>query len=132
MLLRSTKPCRHPRAVLNSIASESTTFRRITLSAVEGAHDPPLNNRTLPEYFANEVLSQRSDRPALICRQERPRAHGGPLSRNMGVGRHLAWNFSEFDCHIKALARGLVGLGVKRGDRVGVVMGNNRYSRLAV
>ena len=38
----------------------------------------------------------------------------------------MRWNFGEFDRHIGALARGLVGLGVKKGDRVGVIMGNNR------
>lgn len=124
----TTKPYKHPRAVLNSIAHPCV--RQITLSAVEGARDPALDNRTLPEYFTKEVLAQRPARPALICRQERPRAHGGPLPRNMGVERHLAWDFSEFDSHIGALARGLVGLGVKQGDRVGVVMGNNRYSCL--
>lgn len=124
MFQRSTKPYKYPRAALRVA---SPCFRRIALSAVEGARDPPLDNRTLPEYFTKEILSQRPEHPALICRQERPRAHGGPLSRNMGVERHLAWDFSEFDSHIRALARGLVGLGVKQGDRVGVVMGNNRY-----
>jgi hypothetical protein len=104
-------------------------FRRhITLSAVEGARDPPLDNRTLPDYFSAEILSRRPERPALICSHERPRAHGGPLSRNMGVDGHLAWDFSEFDSHITALTRGLVGLGVKKGDRVGVVMGNTRHA----
>jgi acyl-coenzyme A synthetase/AMP-(fatty) acid ligase len=49
------------------------------------------------------------------------------LSKNMGVERHLAWDFDEFDSHIRALARGLVGLGVNKGDRVGVIMGNTRY-----
>jgi hypothetical protein len=115
-----------PRLVLTPLRSPS--FRRITLSAVEGACDPPLDNRTFPEYFSAEVLSRRPDNPALICRQERPRAHGGPLSRNMRVDGHLAWDFSEFDSHIRALARGLVGLGVKKGDRVGVIMGNTRYA----
>jgi hypothetical protein len=113
---------------LSRLALGSSSFRRITLSAVEGARDPPLDTRTLPEYFSAEVLSRKTDHPALICRQERPRAHGGPLSRNMGVEGHLAWDFSEFDSHIRALARGLVGLGVKKGDRVGVVMGNTRYA----
>jgi hypothetical protein len=97
--------------------------RRITLSAVEGARHPPLDNRTLPEYFSSEILSRRPERPALICLQERPRAHGVPLSRIEG---HLSWDFNEFDNHINALARGLVGLGVKKGDRVGVIMGNTR------
>ncbi len=103
--------------------------RRISLSrsAVEGARESPLDNRTLPGYFSAEVLSRRPDHPALICRQERPRAHGGPLSRNMGAEGHLAWDFNEFDSHIRALARGLVGLGVNKGARVGVVMGNARY-----
>lgn len=106
--------------------------RRITLSAVEGAREPSLDNRTLPEYFSAEVLSRRPEHPALICRQERPRAHGGPLSKNMGVESHLAWDFHEFDSHITALARGLVGLGVNRGDRVGVIMGNTRCVFLSV
>ena len=100
--------------------------RRITLSAVEGARHPPLDNRTLPEYFSSEILSRRRERPALICLQERPRAHGGPLPSSKGVEGHLVWDFNEFDNHINALARGLVGLGVKKGDRVGVIMGNTR------
>lgn len=106
--------------------------RRITHSAVEGAREPSLDNRTLPEYFSAEILSRRHDHPALICRQEHPRAHGGPLSKNMGAERHLAWDFNEFDSHIRALARGLVGLGVNKGDRVGVIMGNTRYLFLVV
>jgi hypothetical protein len=100
--------------------------RRITLSAVEGARHPPLDNRTLPEYFSSEILSRRPERPALICLQERPRAHGGPLPSSKAGKGHLAWDFNEFDNHINALARGLVGLGVKKGDRVGVIMGNTR------
>ena len=103
--------------------------RRITLSAVEGARQPPLDNRTLPEYFSSEILSRRAERPALICSQERPRAHGGPLPSGKGVEGHLAWDFNEFGNHINALARGLVGLGVKKGDRVGVIMGNTRWAR---
>ncbi|KAI0305314.1 acetyl-CoA synthetase-like protein [Multifurca ochricompacta] len=116
------------RRALPSISTGSPSFcrlrRLIALSAVEGVRDPPLDNRTLPDYFSSVILSQKPERPALICPQERPRAHGGPLTRNMGVEGHLAWDFREFDSHISALARGLVGLGVKKGDRIGVVMGN--------
>jgi len=130
MKFLTSQSYKHSRSVLNRIVYPCS--RRITLSAVEGAHDPPLDNRTLPGYFTTEVLSQRPERRALICPHERPRAHGGPLPRNMSVERHLAWDFSEFDSHIRALARGLVGLGVKKGDRVGVVMGNTRYPCLTV
>ncbi|KIJ04946.1 hypothetical protein PAXINDRAFT_21773 [Paxillus involutus ATCC 200175] len=99
--------------------------RPLSLSHVEGPTDPPLEHRTLSVYFREEILGKYAERPALVCRQERPRAHGGPPSPNMGVNTHLAWDFGEFDRHIHAVARGLVSLGVKKGDRVAVVMGNN-------
>ncbi|KAI9065584.1 acyl-CoA synthetase [Trametes sanguinea] len=98
---------------------------RLTLSAVEGPIEPPLVSKTLPAYFRDEILEKHGARPALIARQEAPRPHGGPLSRNLGDAKHLAWDFVEFDRHIEALARGLLDLGVKKGDRVGVIMGNN-------
>lgn len=46
------------------------------------------------------------------------------MSRNLGVERHLAWDFEEFGRHVDAVARGLIGMGVGKGDRVGVIMGN--------
>lgn len=107
-----------------------TSHRHLTLSTVEGAQEPPLDQRTLPEFFTNEILANHRARPALICSHELPRPHGGPLSRNLGVEDHLAWDFYEFDMNVSALARGLVGLGVKKGDRVAIVMGNNRYLQL--
>lgn len=124
-MFTASRSYKHSRPVLTFLRSQCFR-RRVTLSVVEGAHEPSLNNSTLPEYFSTEVLSRRPDHPALICRQERPRTHGGPLSKNMGVERHLAWDFDEFDSHIRALARGLVGLGVNKGDRLGVIMGNTR------
>jgi len=101
--------------------------RLLTLSAVQGPTKPPLDLRTLPEYFYSEILEHNSERPALICRAEKPLGHGGPPSRNMGIRRHLAWDFDNFERHVISLARGLVAMGVKKGDRVGVIMGNNRY-----
>ncbi|KDR72597.1 hypothetical protein GALMADRAFT_252749 [Galerina marginata CBS 339.88] len=97
----------------------------LTKAAVQGPLEPPLSQKTLPEYFNTVILEEYSTRPALICRQEAPRAHGGPTSRNLGSTTHLAWDFEEFDRHIGALARGLLGMGVQKGDRVGVIMGNN-------
>ncbi|KAJ6590598.1 hypothetical protein DFH09DRAFT_1026692 [Mycena vulgaris] len=115
-----------PRTVLNRLWKRPRTYRRhISWSAVQGALEPPLASVTLPEYFHAEILQKHSSRPALICRSESARAHGGPPSRNLGITSHLAWDFEEFDSQINALARGLLGMGVKRGDRVGVLMGNN-------
>ncbi|KAJ7207094.1 hypothetical protein GGX14DRAFT_500091 [Mycena pura] len=99
--------------------------RHLTWSSVKGALEPPLVSSTFPRYFKAEILQRHSTRPALVSRNESARAHGGPASHNMGVTSHLAWSFSEFDSHINALARGLLRLGVKKGDRVGVLMGNN-------
>ncbi|KAJ8078598.1 hypothetical protein PM082_012881 [Marasmius tenuissimus] len=96
-----------------------------TLSTVQGPLQPALDNRTFTEYFTQVILGKHGNRPGLICRAEKPRAHGGPPSRNLEVSTHLAWDFQEFERHIDSLARGLIGLGVKKGDRVGVVMGNN-------
>ena len=115
---------RLPRAI-----SPRITLKRFaqTLSSVQGITYPPLDTRTLPDYFYSSILTSHSSRPALVCCAERPRAHGGPPSRNLGVARKLAWDFEEFERHVAALARGLVGLGVRKGDRVAVIMGNNRY-----
>lgn len=97
------------------------------MSSVEGPLQPPLLNDTLSEYFSKELLEKHSTRPALISRHEAPWAHGPKLlSQNLGNRKCLAWDFEEFDMHINALARGLLSMGVNKGDRVGVIMGHNR------
>jgi long-subunit acyl-CoA synthetase (AMP-forming) len=73
------------------------------------------------------VLAEHAPRPALICREEKLGAHGGPQIKNAAGTSHLAWNFEEFNTNINATARGLLTMGVKPGDRVAVIMGNNRY-----
>ncbi|CDO75737.1 hypothetical protein BN946_scf184921.g13 [Trametes cinnabarina] len=110
---------------LSTAAPPPQPTSRLTLSAVEGPTEPPLVSKTLPAYFRDDIIDKHGSRPALIARKEPPRPHGGPLSRNLGDAKHLAWDFTEFDRHIEALARGLLDLGVKKGDRVGVIMGNN-------
>ncbi|KAI6127968.1 hypothetical protein EDD16DRAFT_222078 [Pisolithus croceorrhizus] len=96
-----------------------------THSYIDGPTDPPLEHRTLPVYFREEIVGNYAERRALISHHERPRTYGGPPSQNMGVRTHLSWDFQELSRHINATARGLTSLGVKKGDRVGVVMGNN-------
>ncbi|KAJ7136019.1 hypothetical protein C8R44DRAFT_662295 [Mycena epipterygia] len=103
----------------------ATERRHLSWSSVAGPLEPPLVSMTLSQYFHAEILQKHSIRPALICRNEPARAHGGPASRNLGINSHLAWDFEAFHRHINALARGLLGMGVQRGDRVGVLMGNN-------
>ncbi len=106
----------------------------LTSSYVEGPFTPPLSFHTLPSYFEEVLLKKYADRDALIARQERPRTYGGPRPAQHGTQARrsdcLAWSFAEFDLHIHALARGLVQMGVRKGDRVGVVMGNNRSAPL--
>ncbi|KIY71138.1 acetyl-CoA synthetase-like protein [Cylindrobasidium torrendii FP15055 ss-10] len=95
-----------------------------TLSTVEGATHPPLDERTFAQFYASDILPKHSVRPALICPQERAGALGGPLLPST-TEKYLQWNFEEFDRAVKGCARGLLGMGVQKGDRVGVVMGNN-------
>ncbi|KAJ3762213.1 acetyl-CoA synthetase-like protein [Lentinula raphanica] len=99
--------------------------RASSLSIVQGPSHPALEHRTLPAYFVEQILHKHSTRPALICPSEKPRAHGGPPSRNLSTTSHLAWDFDEFERHIDAVSRGLVSMGVQKGDRIGVIMGNN-------
>lgn len=99
------------------------TQSKLTRSYVEGPSEPPLCHLTLPAYYAQKILPSHADRPALVCRAERPDTLGG---RPQASGKaHLAWTFSELDDHVTALARGLLAMGVTKGDRVGVIMGNN-------
>ena len=118
---------------LPTLARAASTSAKLTRSYLEGPTHPPLSHLTLPAYFTQNILPQHADRPGLICRAEKPRTHGGPVSRhaNLGIERHLAWTFGEMDEHVLALARGLIRMGVKKGDRVGVVMGNNRCATIS-
>lgn len=101
--------------------------RSLATSFVRGPTDPPLLLETLPELFANRLLREHSSKTALISAHEGPRPHGGPLMASSAKSRYLTWNYEHMDKHVAALARGMVDIGVKRGDRVGVIMGNCRY-----
>lgn len=114
------------RRLSTSTSANSQPQGPLTLSEVAGPVHPPLVEKTLPAYFRDDVLRVHGARSALIVRKETPRPFGGPRGHNLGDAPHLAWDFGEFDRHIQALARGLLGIGVKKGDRVGVIMGNNR------
>lgn len=88
------------------------------LSYVTGDNIPPLLNETLPSFYERELLPKFAARPALISRHE-PDGNSGCLR----------WSYEYLWRQANDLARGLVGLGVTKGTRVGVVMGNNRYGK---
>lgn len=128
------KPVHHPYLKIHPVLPrrrhripyQTHSIRNIlTSSYVEGPKEPPLRAETLTNYFEKELLPKYSSKAALICRKESPRAHGGPQHCNLGRSDCLAWDFEDFSRHIDALAYGLRSLGVKQGDRIGVVMGNN-------
>ncbi|KAI9861111.1 MAG: hypothetical protein M1813_005540 [Trichoglossum hirsutum] len=92
-----------------SIRSTSSTYRRslITESRVKGPSQPPLLNLTVGEHFES-VVSRYGDRTAVVSRHQNERL-----------------SYEALDRKSNSLARGLVKLGVKKGDRVAVSLGNN-------
>ena len=109
--------------------TQSHIFRSLATSFVRGPIlDPPLLLETLPHFFRDRLLRGHSSKTSLISTHEGPRPHGGPLGASSANNRYLTWSYEQMDKHVAALARGMLDIGVKRGDRVGVIMGNCRYS----
>lgn len=96
----------------------------LTLSYTEGSTTPALLHHTLPQYYKDVILRSYADSSALISRHESATSQPGPPQRYSSAAIH--WTFGEFDARITAVARGLLKLGIKKGDRVAVIMGNNR------
>jgi len=74
----------------------------LELSLVKGASDSPLLNHTIGHYF-DLVCSSHPDRLAVI-------------SRHQGV----RWTFAKLKERVDATACGLLALGLRKGDRVGI------------
>ena len=72
------------------------------LSHVAGEPAPPLGNQTISEAL-REAVSRHGARRAVVLPQE---------------GRALT--YEEFDRQVDALAAGLLALGLRKGDRVGI------------
>lgn len=79
----------------------------ITQSYARGPSEPPLIESTVGGHFA-KVVSEHGDRTAVIARHQNDRV-----------------TYSELDAKSNALARGLESVGVRTGDRVGVMLGNS-------
>ena len=93
---------------------EGWEIPRDNLSIVHGSTTEPLDERTLFQCW-RDVVKANADRPALVCRKEGVR-----------------WTFREFDERIAALARGLYQAGLRKGDRLGVWLGNRSEHQTAI
>lgn len=93
---------------------EGWEIPRDNLSIVHGSTVEPLDERTLYQCW-RDVVQANADRPALVCRKEGVR-----------------WTFREFDERIAALARGLYQAGLRKGDRLGVWLGNRSEHQTAI
>ncbi|KAL2001460.1 hypothetical protein VTN02DRAFT_1717 [Thermoascus thermophilus] len=78
----------------------------LTQSYARGPSEPPLFEQTVGEHFAS-IVGKYGDRKAVISRHQ-----SGQLT------------YESLDIQSNVLARGLESIGVKKGDRVAVMLGN--------
>ena len=79
----------------------------LTQAKLKGPSEPPLLEETVGENFSR-IVSAHGDRNAVISRHQNKRL-----------------TYHQLDLDSNVLARGLQSLGVKKGDRVCVSLGNN-------
>ncbi|EXJ91325.1 hypothetical protein A1O1_04437 [Capronia coronata CBS 617.96] len=103
------RPVRRARSALWPFCLSPLRPRRgfSTIAKIKGPLAPPLLEETVGENFAR-VVSAHGDRQAVVSRHQKKR---------------LTYNQLDLDSNV--LARGLQSLGVKKGDRVSVSLGNN-------
>ncbi|KAI0521022.1 hypothetical protein F5B22DRAFT_634860 [Xylaria bambusicola] len=92
------------------------------MSYVEGPRDPPLLSHTIPQHFKT-MISKYGDRAAVIARS--PVIGGAitpPTTAMQGLTTTLT--YARVDCLSNIVANSLRLLGVKKGDRVAVSLGN--------
>ncbi|EGG01391.1 uncharacterized protein MELLADRAFT_79002 [Melampsora larici-populina 98AG31] len=106
--------------MLSSISkSINTSTIKKSSSQLTGSITPLLISKTLSNYWLNGLLPKYHSRVALISKHEPTTSN--PASSNQTI----KWTFSEFDDQIHRLANGLLKLGVRKGDRVGIYSQNN-------
>ncbi|KAF4963362.1 hypothetical protein FSARC_8612 [Fusarium sarcochroum] len=96
------------------ITTKTCQLRRLATSGLSirwGPQDPPLYTGTIPEHFAS-VVSDHGDREAVIARSPTPHAHESTLT------------YYALDSLSNGLAHSLASLGVRKGDRVAISLGN--------
>lgn len=90
--------------------------RDLSYSIFQGPDEPALLPRTIPENFSR-IVSEHGDRPAVIAREAHP-------SLASPAAKETILTYATLDSTSSALAHSLRSLGVKKGDRVAVSLGN--------
>ncbi|KAJ9138056.1 Long-chain fatty-acid-CoA ligase-like protein [Coniochaeta hoffmannii] len=97
-------------------------FGGLTTSISQGPDEPPLLPHTIPEHFAS-IVSQFGDRNAVITRS--PTAGAEILSPHaVPPAVETTLTYEALDLTSNVLAHSLRSLGVEKGDRVAVSLGN--------
>lgn len=86
---------------------------------LKGSTKPLLISKTLSKYWLNDIVPKYHSRIALISKHEPTTSN--PTNSN----QNIKWTFEEFDDQIHRLANGLLKLGIRKGDRVGIYSQNN-------
>lgn len=86
---------------------------------------PALLPHTIPEHFAS-IVSEHGDRPAVICRTPTASRDALPTLPTDGIPAAVetTLSYEKLDLASNALAHSLRSLGVKKGDRVAISLGN--------
>ncbi|EST08670.1 AMP-binding enzyme C-terminal domain protein [Kalmanozyma brasiliensis GHG001] len=90
------------------------------LSRVSGPTDKPLCQLSLGQFW-EEAVAKYADRPALISKHEPAHQHGRTGSDSDDC---IRWSYGAMNEHVQSLVAGLLELGVRKGDRVAVLMMN--------
>src|SRR5216684_8664425 len=93
---------RHAAMNKTSISTSQYNFAAVTLSYINGVSETPLLGETIGQCL-DRISARFADADALV-------------SRHQGV----RYTYRELHRQVEIVARGLMSLGVKRGDRVGV------------
>ncbi|KAJ4419931.1 hypothetical protein N0V82_004645 [Gnomoniopsis sp. IMI 355080] len=96
--------------------SQARLYSGLSYSISQGPNTPPLLTHTIPGNFAS-IVSKFGDRPAVISREAHLPGSGGPA-------KETVLTYAALDTESSALAHSLRALGVQKGDRVAVSLGN--------